>query len=176
MIEVLRLGHRPQRDKRITTHVCLTARALGAARVSLAEADAKVADNVASLTAKFGGEFEMRHDTGWKGVIKKFQQGGGVVVHLTMYGERMHEVMDKLRAEQTDVMFVVGAEKVPGDLYKLADYNVAVGNQPHSEIAALALAMNRLRDGGWINDTFPGGEMEVLPNARGKTVRHVDEE
>ena len=26
-LEVLRLGHRPARDKRITTHVCLTARA-----------------------------------------------------------------------------------------------------------------------------------------------------
>ena len=27
---ILRLGHRPERDKRITTHVALTARAFGA--------------------------------------------------------------------------------------------------------------------------------------------------
>jgi len=39
-LEVLRLGHRPARDKRITTHVCLTARALGATRVRIAEKDA----------------------------------------------------------------------------------------------------------------------------------------
>ncbi|TLZ95287.1 MAG: tRNA (cytidine(56)-2'-O)-methyltransferase, partial [Methanobacteriota archaeon] len=30
MITVLRLGHRPARDKRVTTHVALTARAFGA--------------------------------------------------------------------------------------------------------------------------------------------------
>ncbi|TFG70124.1 MAG: tRNA (cytidine(56)-2'-O)-methyltransferase, partial [Methanomassiliicoccus sp.] len=30
MIVVLRLGHRPERDQRVTTHVALTARALGA--------------------------------------------------------------------------------------------------------------------------------------------------
>ncbi len=29
MIAVLRLGHRPERDKRITTHVALTSRAFG---------------------------------------------------------------------------------------------------------------------------------------------------
>ncbi|MCG7848715.1 MAG: tRNA (cytidine(56)-2'-O)-methyltransferase, partial [ANME-2 cluster archaeon] len=29
-IVVLRLGHRPERDQRVTTHVGLTARALGA--------------------------------------------------------------------------------------------------------------------------------------------------
>ena len=32
-VAVLRLGHRPGRDNRMTTHVGLTARALGADRV-----------------------------------------------------------------------------------------------------------------------------------------------
>jgi len=35
-VAVLRLGHRPGRDERMTTHVGLTARALGADRVVLA--------------------------------------------------------------------------------------------------------------------------------------------
>ncbi|MEM2376537.1 MAG: tRNA (cytidine(56)-2'-O)-methyltransferase, partial [Sulfolobales archaeon] len=34
---VLRLGHRPLRDKRVTTHVALTARAFGANGFVLAE-------------------------------------------------------------------------------------------------------------------------------------------
>jgi len=32
----------------------------------------------------------------------------------------------------------VRAEKVPAEMYDLADWNVAVDNQPHSEVAALA--------------------------------------
>ena len=39
-------------------------------------------------------------------------------------------------------MIVVGGAKVPGDVYKICQYNVAVGNQPHSEVAALALFMD----------------------------------
>ena len=40
---VLRLGHRKERDKRVTTHVCLTARALGADGVILSgERDDKI--------------------------------------------------------------------------------------------------------------------------------------
>ena len=34
-IVVLRLGHRPERDARVTTHVGLTARALGASGMLL---------------------------------------------------------------------------------------------------------------------------------------------
>jgi tRNA (cytidine56-2'-O)-methyltransferase len=35
-VTVLRLGHRPERDKRITTHVGLVARAFGAEEMLLA--------------------------------------------------------------------------------------------------------------------------------------------
>ena len=35
-VNVLRLDHRLKRDTRITTHVCLTARAFGASKIYLA--------------------------------------------------------------------------------------------------------------------------------------------
>ena len=60
-------------------------------------------------------------------------------------------------------MIVVGAEKVPGDVYGLADYNVAVGNQPHSEIAALALFMDKLQEGKSLMHEFKGGELKIIP-------------
>lgn len=169
-IEVLRLGHRPQRDKRITTHVCLTARALGARRVRIAEADASVAGSVADVASRFGGDFTVEHDTGWKGVVRKWRDAGGQVVHLTMYGRALRDAVPDILARGSDVLVVVGAEKVPGDLYKLADENVSVGNQPHSEVAALALLMDRLRGGAWETDAFEGAEVRVLPEARGKRV------
>lgn len=170
-IEVLRLGHRPQRDKRITTHVCLTARALGAARVRIAEADAGVVRGVMDVARRFGGDFVVEDGTGWKSPVRAWQEGGGKVVHLTMYGERLGDVAPAVVAAKADVLVVVGAEKVPADLYEMADWNVAVGNQPHSEVAALALLLDRLREGTWEADRFEGGDMEVVPTARGKQVR-----
>lgn len=170
-LEVLRLGHRPQRDKRITTHVCLTARALGATRVRIAEEDAGVVTSVSDVAGRFGGDFTVEDGTGWKGPVKQWKAAGGQVVHLTMYGERLGDAVPKILDGPEDVLVVVGAEKVPADLYDLADHNVAVGNQPHSEVAALALLMDRLRGGAWEDDVFPDAEVEVRPSPRGKDVR-----
>jgi tRNA (cytidine56-2'-O)-methyltransferase len=73
----------------------------------------------------------------------------------------------------SDLLLVVGAEKVPRDAYDLADWNVSVGNQPHSEIAALAVFLDRLTGGGNLY-AETGGRITIVPNPRGKTV--VDSE
>lgn len=170
-IEVLRLGHRVGRDKRITTHVCLTARALGAQAVRIAETDDAVVASVRDVARRFGGTFHVECNTGWKGVVRRWQEAGGVVVHLTMYGQPLTETAQAVKAAGRPVLVVVGAEKVPADLYGMADFNVAAGNQPHSEVAALALLLDRLRDGAWEQDRFAGGDMEVVPTSRGKRMR-----
>lgn len=175
-IEVLRLGHRPERDKRVTTHVCLTARALGAKAVRIAEGDASLVKGVRSVAERFGGAFAIQDGTGWKGPVKQWKESGGQVVHLTMYGRPLSEAVPRVLARGTKVLVVVGAEKVPGDLYGLADENVAVGNQPHSEVAALALVLDRLRQGAWEADEFPGAKLKVVPTAHGKRVLGADEE
>jgi tRNA (cytidine56-2'-O)-methyltransferase len=172
-IEVLRLGHRPQRDKRVTTHVALTARALGAAAVHIAEDDSDVVRSVRAVAERFGGAFTIDSGTGWKGPIKAWKAAGGQVVHLTMYGLPLREVIGRITKRGSDVLVVVGAEKVPADLYSLADENVAVGSQPHSEVAALAITLDRLRAGAWEDDSFAGARMQVIPTARGKRVKEV---
>ncbi len=174
-VEVLRLGHRPQRDKRITTHVALTARALGAAKVHLAEDDPHVATSVMDVATRFGGAFTMESGTGWKGVIRDWKARGGVVVHLTMYGHDFSESVAEVTADGRDVLVVVGAEKVPGDLYRMADWNVAVGNQPHSEVAALALMLDRLGGGAWEAATFEDAEVRVLPSRQGKRMAAAED-
>jgi len=173
-IEVLRLGHRPQRDKRITTHVALTARALGATRIAIAEDDPELVRNVLAVAARFGGAFQAESGTGWKGPMRAWKAAGGQVVHLTMYGRPLGEAVARIAQRGTDVLVVVGAEKVPGEVYEMADENVAVGNQPHSEVAALALLLDRLRQGQWENDEFPGAKLRVHPSARGKSVEAMD--
>ena len=67
------------------------------------------------------------------------------------------------------VAVVVGGTKVPGELFGIADYNVAVGNQPHSEVAALAVFLNT-----WLGDVgserFSDGSVEVIPSESGKKI------
>jgi len=42
MITILRIGHRISRDKRITTHVALVARAFGAEKIYIDQKDTKI--------------------------------------------------------------------------------------------------------------------------------------
>ena len=164
MIVVLRLGHRPSRDKRVTTHVALTARAFGAQEVWVSTKDAALEKTVESIVTRFGGEFAIKTGMKWREAIRSWK---GKVVHLTMYGERLDDVLPSIAKE--DLLIVVGAEKVPREVYELADVNVSVGNQPHSEIAALAVLMDRIADDDTLYMNLDG-RLTVLPNPRGKTV------
>ncbi len=164
MITVLRIGHRPARDKRVTTHVALTARAFGAHRVLVDTKDASLERTVRSLVRRFGGDFEIETGVSWRETLREFP---GTKVHLTMYGLRLEEVLPRIPHD--DLLVVVGAEKVPADLYRLADVNVSVGNQPHSEVAALAVFLDRLLEGGGLRREFDG-RLRIRPSARGKQV------
>ena len=164
MIVVLRLGHRPSRDKRVTTHVALTARAFGAQEVWVSTKDIALGKTVESIVARFGGDFVIKTGVKWREAIRSWT---GKVVHLTMYGERLNDALKSIKGQ--DLLVVVGAEKVPREVYELADVNVSVGNQPHSEIAALAVLMHRLTDDDILYRDLDG-RLTVLPNPRGKTV------
>lgn len=172
-IVVLRLGHRPERDARVTTHVGLTARALGASGMLLASDDKSVAESIERVDKSWGSGFWVKTDVSYRSEMRKWKESGGIVVHLTMYGINMPDCIDALRKEAAmkKVMVVVGAEKVPGDVYQMADYNVAVGNQPHSEIAALALFLDWLQEGREFSREFNDGELKIVPSEHGKSVQ-----
>ena len=128
---ILRLGHRPERDRRVTTHVGLTARALGAEGMYLASDDKNIKKSIEDVAERWGGEFFVETDVRWKRCINDWKADGGVVVHLTMYGISMTAAIDEI-STHGKVLVVVGAEKVPADIYELADYNISVTTQPHS--------------------------------------------
>lgn len=165
MIGVLRLGHRPKRDARVTTHVCLTARAFGADVVYITPPDERIKASLDSLTERFGGPFRVVCADSWRKVIKNWQ---GIMVHLTMYGVHIDDALKGIPPD-VDLLIVVGAEKVPGEVYKLAHYNVAVGNQPHSEVAALAVFLDRYLSGNGLRKKFDG-KIEIVPQKYGKKV------
>lgn len=172
---VLRLGHRPGRDERMSSHVGLTARALGADRVRFAGGAEGSRRTVETVTERFGGPFEADVVDSYRPVIRGWE---GRIVHLTMYGLPVQDVENEVRAaHRTEpLLVVVGAEKVSFDVYEAADWNVAVTNQPHSEVASLAVFLDRLFEGGELDRQWSDAERRVVPRERGKRVEDVERE
>ncbi len=170
-IVILRLGHRKNRDKRVTTHVFLAARALGARGGILSgERDDAVLESVRKVAEKWGGRFSIRYEGSLRKAVRWAKKNGFAVVHLTMYGERIQEKIAAVR-KRRKVLVVVGAEKVPAEVYGLADFNIAVTSQPHSEVAALAVFLHEYFGGRELGTRFPGARIAISPSEKGKTVR-----
>lgn len=171
MITVFRIGHRIPRDQRITTHVALVARAFGADKILVDTKDTKLEETIRGTCQRFGGNFDIQTGIHQKTFLRQWK---GLIVHLTMYGERLEEAIHRIDKNK-DLLIVVGAEKVPAELYEIADFNIAVGNQPHSEVAALSLFLDRYTGAAWQKKTFEG-TIEIIPCRKGKMVRqHVTE-
>ena len=167
MITVLRIGHRKYRDRRISTHCGLVARAFGANEIIYSgEVDDSLIESIRRVTENFGGPFAVRYEKNWRGVIKNFD---GKIVHLTMYGLPLQDKISEIRGNGENILVVVGGEKVPAEVYHLADYNVEVTNQPHSEIAALSVFLHDYFEGSELNKKFDG-KKTIVPQEHGKKV------
>ena len=168
-IEVLRIGQRLVRDDRVTTHVALVSRAFGASKILMYDANPDIKGTISKVNRMWGSDFEVEIVENWKEVIRLKKKDSFKIVHLTMYGESINTAQPDLRKENK-ILIVVGAEKVPREVYDIADYNVAVGNQPHSEISALAILLDRLLRGQQLQKQYFNAEREIIPTKKGKRV------
>ncbi len=167
-ISVLRLGYRPHRDARVNTHICLTARALGANSIFLTGEDSGLARSIEGVVSSFGGDFQLVVEPRWRKLVREFS---GITVHLSMYGDNLPKRLEAIQEswEQTGrLLVIVGGEKVPKEIYEMVDFNIAIGNQPHSEIAALAIFLDRLLQGKGLTRAFPGAKIKIDPYRDGK--------
>jgi tRNA (cytidine56-2'-O)-methyltransferase len=168
---VLRIGHRIQRDVRVTTHVCLTARALGADGVIISDVnDRRLSETIDRVTSEFGGCFTIETGRPWRKTVADWKRSGGEVVHLTAYGIQLPKIIGRIRASHADKMVVVGAEKVPAELFHLADCNVAVTNQPISEVSALGIFLDWLFHHRRLQEEFADAKFRIVPTEHGKRV------
>ena len=146
--------------------MALSSRALGAKGIYVDTHDPVLEENIRSVVERFGGDYSIKTGVTWREATKDFK---GKIVHLTMYGQTVTDAIPKIPKDE-DIMIIVGAEKVPPEVYQAADFNVSVGNQPHSEIAALAIFLDRFTEGKALYADRAGAKMTVVPNERGKTV------
>lgn len=168
-IEVLRIGQRLVRDDRVTTHVALVARAFGAEKIYMTEVNPEIKDTLDKINNTWGGNFETEFIEKWRDVIKKKKDENFKIVHLTMYGEKINDAQKELQSEDK-LLIVVGAEKVPREVYEFSDYNIGVGSQPHSEISALAVLLDRMQGGKQFDKAFSNAERTIVPTKNGKNV------
>ncbi|MDQ3838973.1 MAG: tRNA (cytidine(56)-2'-O)-methyltransferase [Thermoproteota archaeon] len=173
-VSVLRIGHRLVRDDRVTTHAALVARAFGAKKIYMTEVDESIKETVAKVNSRWGNsDFNVEVIQDWKNLIHDWKVNYGKLLHMTMYGINVDDIIEKLRGEKK-VLVVIGAGKVPREIFKLAEYNIAIGNQPHSEIAALSIILDRLFEGKQLKKNFRGGKLKIIPDSRGKHVKKTD--
>lgn len=170
VIEIVRIGQRLVRDDRVTTHVALVSRSFGARKIFMTEVNPEIKDTLDKINKTWGGNFMVEFIDKWKPIVKKKKEENFRVVHLTMYGENINDVQEKIRKEE-NLLVVVGAEKVPREIYELADFNVGIGSQPHSEISALAILLDRIQKGKQFDIAFPDAKRKIIPTKKGKNVQ-----
>lgn len=167
-IEVLRIGQRLVRDDRVTTHVALVSRAFGASKIYMNEVNPEIKETLNKVNKSWGSDFQIEFIEDWRKLLRS-KKKVAKIVHLTMYGENINHVEQKI-SQENNILIVVGAEKVPRDVYEQADYNVAVGNQPHSEISALAVLLDRVQGGKQFDAKYNNAKLEIVPTKKGKKV------
>ena len=99
----------------------------------------------------------------------------GVSSVLTMYGESWRESLNSIERGRPMVI-VVGGTKVSGEVFRLANHNISIGNQPHSEVAALGVFLESFIGPLDESKHFQGGEIQVVPSLDRKQVMSLGEE
>lgn len=177
---VLRWGHR-LRDERLTTHIILTARALGASGVILSDVkDKDIERTTKKFVERWGSPFFLKMAIPWTKAIREWREKGGIVVHLTAYGENIanSDVLKRIKFTGKDIMVIIGSQKVPPNFYReeVSDFNVAIGNEPHSECSALAIFLDRYFEGKEMSKKFENAKVKIIPQKRGKRIEFILDE
>ncbi|MHA1443420.1 MAG: tRNA (cytidine(56)-2'-O)-methyltransferase [Candidatus Hodarchaeales archaeon] len=178
MVTIFRIGHRIFRDKRITTHLALVSRAFGASGMIIAgDKDEKIIKTVKKVVTEWGGDFtvEFVPFEEWKPFFEEWIEKQNKIIHLTMYGENLpvfkqNKEFINLRSSPEllkNLLVVVGGKKVPSKVFHYANWNIAISNQPHSEVGSLAIFLSHLIPNS-LEISFPNSSRQILPSIEGK--------
>ncbi|MFX1296485.1 MAG: tRNA (cytidine(56)-2'-O)-methyltransferase, partial [Promethearchaeota archaeon] len=128
-------------------------------------------EKIIEVRDRFGGEFFVEIGQKWKDVVRSWNKSEREIIHLTMYGIPLPNIIENIRGSQKDKLIVIGGAKTPPFVYKIATYNVSITNQPHSEIAALAIFLDYYFQGKEFDRKFDGAKLEIIPDKKEKIVR-----
>jgi tRNA (cytidine56-2'-O)-methyltransferase len=147
----------------------LAARAFGAEKaVYSGQQDPTMEGQIKEIVMKWGGNFTVEYTSDTLKRLKTWKHAGRELIHLTMYGLPVQEVIEKIRGSPRDKVVIIGGAKVKRSIYNIADWNVAVTSQPHSEISALSVFLHVLFQGAELEKTHDNARLHIIPQAHGK--------
>lgn len=161
IIDILRLDHRTIRDQRITSHVALTSRAFGASSFYYTgEQDSNMEQSIHDVSKRWGGDFSVKYLDHYNDLLRNYD---GVIIHLTMYGENHEKSLQTIKntPDLNKFLVIVGGPKVPRSIYEKVDFNTAIGWQPHSEVAAIAIFLQNLVGNNSLYYSYPNSEVTI---------------
>ena len=170
MITVFRYLHRRIRDKRVTTHCALVSRAFGVNKfIYVGDEDLEMENTISNVEKRFGKELSVEFANNWFEKLKELKNNS-ILIHLTMYGKLIDNFIkeDFPKIKNNNFTIFIGSTKVPKEVYQLADYNISITNQPHSEISALAITLDRINP-SYKKKQFHG-KIKIIPNVKKKEV------
>ncbi len=136
--------------------------------------DEQIKKTIDKVVSRWGGSFVLEVGIPCMTAVEDWKARDGVIVHLTAYGENIESssVLQRIRGTGGDVMVIVGSQKVPGKFFskEISDFNVAVGNQPHSECSSLAVFLDRLLGGKGLTKEFENAKIRIIPKKHGKKI------
>lgn len=169
-ISILRYGHRIVRDERVTSHCCLVARAFGAQEIIIEGfEDQQLVQTVGNVAKTWGGKFKTTFTDSWKKTLKEYKKKGYHVVHCTMYGIPVKKALPSI-LKNKKILIIIGSQKVEKEVYLQSDSNISITTQPHSEIAALAVALHEIFRGKELEKKFEKAKIKIIPQANGKKI------
>jgi len=92
---------------------------------------------------------------------------------LTAYGLPLPKMLREIQEVDEDVLVIVGSEKMPGEIFKIADWNVSVTNQPMSEVAALAIFLDWFKQHREFDHEFSKAQVQIVPSRTGKEIQQL---
>ncbi|MGD1835857.1 MAG: tRNA (cytidine(56)-2'-O)-methyltransferase [Nitrososphaeraceae archaeon] len=177
-VSILRIGHRLVRDDRTTTHVALVARAFGCSDMYMTDTDDSIKLKLEDVSKRWGySSFKLHLIDNWKHMLKNWKKDHGdkgKVVHLTMYGININNIISEIQQSIDHILIIIGAEKVPKEIFMLSDYNISISNQPHSEISALSVFLDRFFQGRQLELKFNSAKMKIIPSSNTKIVTRIE--
>tara|TARA_Y100000034_G_C6901087_1_gene416799 strand:+ start:1334 stop:1861 length:528 start_codon:yes stop_codon:yes gene_type:complete len=169
-IEILRLSHRIERDKRLSTHIALTTRAFNCKKLYYSgQKDSSLESSITKINENFGSDFKIEHTKSPENLIKQKKKEDYLVIHLTVYGLPLQKNITKIRNHKK-ILIIIGSELVPPIYYNLADYNISVTSQPLSELSALTILLHEYFQGAQLNTKFKNAKKRIMPQKKGKLV------
>ena len=152
-------------------HIFLAARAFGAEQaVYSGQKDPNMEAKFDEIVAKWGGNFTVGHILDENKQLQRWKKAGRELVHLTMYGLPVQEVIEEIQHSPREKVIIIGGAKVQNSVYRIADWNVAITSQPHSEISALSVFLHLLFEGTELEKTYDNARFRIIPQAQGKKV------